>query len=447
MLGLHFRFTVFFLANLLLLTSCGKLIEYQPMGADDTYKVPLEFTVGSSFGMSESKQSLYQRIHSKEAVSFRGLTQTLVEDHYRNWVGRRKNLKNPSFDQALKRVRSFATPFESEELGDIKEAVEGRVEAVSGQRPVYNAQAVSILDIPYSKRMQAFSGTSLLLISLREAWGNARIEKNNIVAIYESGHVLPGYLFKKEGEWHLVGIETAVGKKGRVLYGPLKEALQQRLMRLVKLNYWTMIELFKFEADNIVDMANQALKLTAEEFGIADPAYLIESRFKREVDYSKLAWSPFSFGNPDIGVGDRNRSSFEEEPRAKLPRANPNITVLHNSPTPTKPAPETKTEGKFVATAKDPTYPYQVNKEGLLGCWDYARRVWINIPFQKEKETGFYLIRFNPCAFSKPGYPLPELPIKLIAPTPMPPGRGGPYGAGPYRSYTPSPDDDFDADE
>ncbi len=439
-----FRFflAAFTASGLILFSGCGTPIDSKPQSATDTYKIPLQFTVGTSFGLSESKQVLYQRIQNKESVSFKAITETLIEDHYRNWIDRRRDLNNPSFAQALKRIQSFATPFESAELGDIKETLEARVEGVSGQRPVYNSRAVSLLDIPYSRRMQAFSGTSLLLVALREAWGRTRLEQSHSVAIYESGHILPGYLVQKEGKWHLVGIETAVTNKGRVLYGPLEDALKARLLRIVDAELWAVVELFKFEADNLVDLANQALKLTAEKYSIADPAYLVESRFRREADYSKLAWSPFSFGNPDIGVGDRSRASFEEAPRSELPRANPNTTVLHKS-APVQKIPDSKSEETFDAFG-EPTYPYRevADSEGIDGkkfqCWHFQRREWVDLVHEKEEATGFYIIRYNPCEMSKENYEPVPLPLKLIKTSYERP----PYDYGGYYDSDSDVDDD-----
>jgi hypothetical protein len=303
---------------------------------------------------------------------------------------------------------------------------------------VYNALSFSIFDIPYAKRMQAFSGTALLSIALRGALGKTKLEKSNLVVIYESGHVLPGYLTLVDGVWQLTGIETAVKNKGRVRYGSLKSALKQRLMRIVDAPLWALVELFKFEADDVVDMANQALRLTAQKYGIEDPAYLVASRFKREVDYGKLAWSPFTFGNPDIAPGDRSRASFEEQERAKLPRTNPNITILHQSkPLEETPTPTVKEKAQ---SFESPAYPYKEVADPSAPdgkrfyCWHYIRREWVPLVHQKKPDQETYVIRFNPCAISLPNYePVPP-PLKLEPPVYKPPPLGG-------RGYLPGYDD------
>ncbi len=404
--------------------------------------------VNSSYFPNPLKQAIYEKILGGETILYGEITQALMKDQFANWKERNRKTEKPEIQDTYSRIQSFSPALLSAQPEDIKKAFDESFIKSVGKTLTYNSQAISVVDTLQDGKLQSYSGTMLLMLALREAWGKDKLSASNMVAIYESGHVLPGYVVKKDDGWHLYGIETTVEGAGRIVYGPISAAVNERMLRIVDADYFAIVDLFKFDADNIVDLANEALRKTAEKYEIPSPPYLVAQRFRRETDYGKIAWSPFSFGSPDVGTKDRVRVALEESPRSKLPRTNPNITIIHKPapPKPEDPAPEeeegegampvTPTLGRvskyprslLTASADEeaatqkievPTYPYRqipdLRKEGevRLQCWNYDRNQWMDMPHELIDEV--YWIHFNPCDLGKGAYePLPEQ-IKIRA--------------------------------
>jgi hypothetical protein len=416
------------------IAGCSKLIETSPKNSDDAVEVPLSFTISSSYFNSSTKESLYRRLADGQVVSFSGLTDATIEAHHKNWVDRHSDAKNPSLERTLKDLHRFSSPFESQTPEEIKETIESRVSEFAGQPLVYNANAISLLDGPYGKRTQAYSGTLLFLVTLRNALGKAASDAANLVVIFESGHLLPGYLTQENGEWLLTGIETAVSGKGKIEYGPVNQALKERMLRIVSADLFLWVDLFKFEVDDLVGMANSALRLTSEKYAFSDTAYLAPERFKREANSSKLAWTPFSFGSADVSATDRERAKLDVEKRSALPQLNPNITIQHaiKLPPPPVSAPAPTPQS---TTETNPTYPYREIASAdapdgkVFQCWDFIDQKWVDMPHRKEGDV--YYIKTNPCEHPPQPYELLPLPLKLEIPEMAPP-LTSPYGASPY---------------
>jgi hypothetical protein len=437
-------FRILSVLGVLALAGCGGSMGKISSSSEALMKIPLHLIVNSPYFVNEQKQAIYERVRGGESVPFGEITQAMVRDQYANWIDRHKDSKNPpTIADFYSTIQGLGSGLAAQELGAVKVEVDARLATKQGVPLKYNAQAISVMDTAYDKKVQNYSGTMLLFLALREAWGRDKFQSSGLVAIYESGHVLPGYVLKVNGEWHLIGVETTVSGAGRVLYGPLAQAVKTRMLRIVDADLFCIVELFKFEADNLVDLANEALKATGEKYSIAEPPYLVAQRFRREADYGKIAWSPFGFGSIDIGTGDRERVVLEESPREKLPRANPNITIVHKpdaTPDPKKSTPP-KTVKPVPFSQEFSNYPYQEikanNKDGkLFQCWDYSKRKWVDMPHLKVEDE--YLISHNPCAYSKPGN-YEELPAPLRIRGPM---RGRPPGAYPGSyppSYSPTP--------
>lgn len=388
---------------------CGKgLLTKAAILQDPTFS-PLSFSVSSEYFLTESKRDLYRSLAAGESVAFGAISRALMEDHFRSWKDRHQEDER-ELDEMIRGVQGLVGGLPSNELGETKAALEAKLLGATGAPLIYNAQAISVFDTLYTNRAQAFSGTLMLTLATRENWGKAKIDAANLVVIYESGHVLPGYMQKVGDEWHLVGVETAVEDTGRVIYGEINHAMQKedRMIRVVDAQLFALVELYKFDADDILDMANQALTQTAARYGIIEPSLLVRERFKRQVDYGKLAWSPFGFGNPDVGQGDRVRAKLTEAPRKELPRANPNLTIFHIAPTPAPTLEGLGGNQSGEIQLRDP-YPYREladeNAEGgrKFQCWDYTKKIWIDIP-TKRTEDGRYAVLHHPCKEVTPGY-------------------------------------------
>lgn len=386
---------------------CSERIQITPRNAQDAVALPLKLNVSDGLIVEESKRAVAKRIAEGLPVSYAGLTETLLEAHYDNWVARHPKARNPSFKSVLNTFRSLAAPFASTELSQMKAEIEKRAgDFAYPQALVYNARALSVLDAPYDKRVQSYSGTLLFLLSLRQALGPEEMAKRNLVVIFESGHLLPGYLAEENGEWVLFGLETSAAGSARVSYGPLAQAKMARALRIVDADLFVWVELYKFEAVNLLESANQALLLTAEKYGIADYSPL-EETFRREVNPALLDWTPFSFGSSDKRDQDRERALLTEAARSELPQESPNVTIQHAMA-----APAIEPVAPAIEKAVMNPYPFrQVPAAAAPGelvtqCWDYIRQAWVDIPHRKEGDKFF--IRFNPCAYSKEDYePVP----------------------------------------
>ncbi|MBY0372280.1 hypothetical protein K2X33_16485 [bacterium] len=423
------------------LAGCGNAVRDRFAAASGPAGQQLALTISAPSFLTDTKRDIYFALRDKKEVTFGDITYALMEDHYNNWVERHPDQENPSLEDVAKRVDEAAKLVTSEDLAENKNAVE---KGLSRGTLVYNATAISILDILYTNRTQPFSGTALQQIVWRRTWDAKKFADRNIVLIYESGHVLPGYLKQIDGAWHLFGTETAVEGTARVVYGPLNKAVKARMLRIVDANLGALVDLFKFEADDVVGLANQALQLTAEKYGIVDPPYLVRERFRREPDFGKIQWSPFLFGNPDAGKTDRTRAAFEEQAREKLPRLNPNITVLFTDEPAPQQTPTTLPKG---AQFDAPPYPYREIKvpktdhpEGrAFQCWDYKKHEWITMSHTSSGDR--VRVLRNPCQQSKMDYPELPLPLELYKEKPRPRTGGGYRGYGGYND-----DDDYDSD-
>ncbi len=411
---------LFLLLALLLLNSCGSGLRTKPDASREPLSAgPLQFTVSGIGMLSDRQLSIYEKIQAGEPVAFGEVTHALIERHHAYWQAKHEPKQIQSVNDYISEFQSFLSPLPAD-MGEAKVAIENNSAKRWPGRLIYNSQAVSYLNVLHFRRTQSYSGTYVMELALRETLGRDAFEALNPVVIYESGHVLPGYVryvtVGKEQVAELVGIETTVAGQGRVLYGPIKDLGPKRMLRIVDANLWAIIELFKFKADNLVDLSNQALRLTSEKYGIPNVPYLVASSFKIEIDTFKIQWSPLGFGNPDIGRNDRERSTFDQEPRAKLPIPNPNSTIYH-SPGPTKPTPKIAVDLPSVVEGPTiPSLPYREvptgTEERRFECWDYSKSVWVKMPVEEDVENGYFIVLAHPCKASRTEYPPLPLPLK-----------------------------------
>lgn len=95
-----------------------------------------------------------------------------------------------------------------------------------GKSWIYNKEANSPFDVMFRQRMQCYSGTVIHTLAWRLG-GKDYYQKQNPVVIYESGHILTGYMVpNKSGKFEMFGIETTVEGKAIKKYG-LTEKLNQ----------------------------------------------------------------------------------------------------------------------------------------------------------------------------------------------------------------------------
>ncbi len=413
---------VLLLSFSLWLIGCTDKIQIAPRDAQDAVTSPLKLDLANGLLLKESKRKIAQRLAEGLPVSYTGVTDALLETHHENWVARHPKARNPSFKNVLSTFHSLASPFSSSELPQIKEEIETRAgDFVHPQTLVYNARAISALDAPYDKRIQSYSGTLLFLMTLRQALGAEGVAKQNLVVIFESGHVLPGYFVKNGDQWELNGIETTVAGTGQISYGPMNEAIKTRVLRVVDADLFILVDLYKFDALNLKDLANQALTITAEKYHFALNTAL-DSAFVREVKATQLDWTPFSFGSRDTRDQDRERAPLTKASRNELPHVSPNMTIQH-----AKAATSTEAEPAAPTIEKATMNPYPFRQvqapnspnELISQCWDYVKQAWVDIPHRKEGEKFF--IRFNPCAYSKEHYepvPPPLFLEPVVTPAP-----------------------------
>jgi hypothetical protein len=398
---------------------CSAKIQVAPRNAEDAVTLPLDLALADGGLLTENKRNIARRVAEGQPVSYAGITETILEAHHENWVARHPKARNPSFKQVVNTFRLLAAPLTSSELPQMKAEIEKRAgDFVYPQALVYNARAVSVLDAPYDKRIQSYSGTMLFLLSLRQALGPEGVAKRNLVVIFENGHILIGYVVKAGDQWELHGIETTVSGTGHVNYGPIAKAKQERRLRIVDADLFIWVELYKFVATNLVALTNQALEKSAQMYDFAEPDQLDDNTYHREVNTACLDWTPFSFGSKDTRDQDLERTSFAEAVRNDLPQASPNMTIQR-----AKAVEQAEAATPTIEKAAMNPYPFrQVPAPSSPGdlvpqCWDYAKQTWVDIPHRKE--GGKYFIKSNPCIYSKADYePVP--PPLYIEPSATP---------------------------
>lgn len=252
----------------------------------DTATRTLELQVNEN-QLPASLKDLAKKLNQREDISFDQLTRAWIEQHRAVYFARQNNNTGPvvGVDRAhypysvIGKLVSSMTRRQSPTTN--KGEYEGELENfLSKMRPPlvklqYQAAATTLFDAIIDGRLQGYSGTVLNQIVFR-ALGSKLYRDFNFVVIFESGHVLPGYVenarINGERKLYLYGMETMTSGKGIKFYGELSQ-LQNvaQPIRVVDAELFALIEIFKSHVTDPAQLnlaVEKALKVTAEKYGI-----------------------------------------------------------------------------------------------------------------------------------------------------------------------------------
>ena len=187
----------------------------------------------------------------------------------------------------------------------------------------YNKDHTHIINVPKSSRLQCYSGTYNLNLLLRKTYDLKTFHSQNLVVIYEPGHILNGFV--RNGQ--LFGVESTTLGKSLVDYGKIKNVSGK--IRIIDAEYFAIYETLKKYLSNSIEFGNQALEATAKKYKIDNIMLISEDT---SLDYDEDTLLDYNYGvfavpgKKDLPQGDITREKMEIVKRTDLPKdGNPNI--------------------------------------------------------------------------------------------------------------------------
>ncbi|MCB0392514.1 MAG: hypothetical protein KDD58_14590 [Bdellovibrionales bacterium] len=215
-----------------------------------SYEGLANFELIQNAKLSDGQKKISEKVAKGEKVEFELLTNELIAMHYREakTQGELKDIRETTSRASIKMLADHVTglaKLTSKNMGEFKVKYEDKLEDMHNRSLIYNSKKTNINDIIYEGRMQCYSGTYLNQVTLRKYVNHVnQFDELNSVVIYESGHVLPGFISKdKDNDWQLTGIETTVGGKAQKIYGKVKSL--DGALRIVLAHDFALSEIFK----------------------------------------------------------------------------------------------------------------------------------------------------------------------------------------------------------
>lgn len=210
--------------------------------------------------LDKDRQTLHDKIEQGELIPFNELTDALIELHRKHG---QKEISSNELNGLLLKFRSGAN---KSNPSKVKESSEDAIFAHFKEDSAYSAAAASIADICTQNELQCYSGTVLNQVLARKLLGRDDFQKQNSVIIYESGHVLPGYMEREEGDWRLYGIETTSLGPAQINYGLTKNL--KRDIRIIDASDWILSEIFEDCMTKPKEFAEEVLARTSKQYHI-----------------------------------------------------------------------------------------------------------------------------------------------------------------------------------
>ena len=179
----------------------------------------------------------------------------------------------------------------------------------------YNQTYKSIFDVLQYGKLQCYSGTMLYLLSKK--WLPTNLSVKDVV-IFESGHILPGYMVWNKNHWELVGIEMTAAGYSQINYGDTKKLNQA--IRIVHSIDYIKYEARKSDLISPNDIVDKMLKRASLNFQI--PIDRTEEKvlsYIQSTGVDSLNSSHFAFGIAKDIPGDKERSVIDIETRFQVP--------------------------------------------------------------------------------------------------------------------------------
>ena len=237
--------------TLALNTACSKKKDsHNPHKGYVNYGELNNFDIIDGVQLTDNQKKIAEKVKKGKDIEFELLTKEMVAMHYREAKSQgemkdiSENNTQTSFQMIASSVKGLKT-LNQDNMGEFKTKYEAKLEEIHKKPLVYNMEMTNINDIFNVGKMQCYSGTYLNQVTLRNHVSHVnKFDNLNPVVIYESGHVLPGFIKRdKQNDWELVGIETTVGGKGKKIYGKVKDL--DRALRIVLAHDFALSEIFK----------------------------------------------------------------------------------------------------------------------------------------------------------------------------------------------------------
>lgn len=270
--------------------------------------------------LDKDRQALHNKIENGEMIPFNELTDALTEWH------RKRGEKEPSSNELNAILLKLRTGANKSNPHQLKVSTDDALFAHFKEDSDYNANATSIVDICKNNELQCYSGTVLNQVLARKLLGRDEFQNQNPVIIFESGHVLPGYMEPKiGGGWHLHGIETTSLGAAEVTYGDTTKL--NRDIRVIDAKDWILSELFEDCMAKPKEFADEVLARTAKGYGI--PLAVTEKAIHDKhapntnmtvgaLKGAALNASIFGFGTSNPSAGRVARGHFTKKTRDEI---------------------------------------------------------------------------------------------------------------------------------
>ncbi len=244
---------------LISLTACGgsKKKSYPFNAADLGIKV-------NESSLNGFNSLVYKDLKSGKEASNEKYLNALIEMQRSYFKASSKNDNTLSGLDLKKLYSEELVTTNSSDIFTLKINLEKNLNNKTGLDLDYNVDAVNLFS-SFNGEMQCYSGTLSLEVARRSTGDMKAYEKTHPVMIFESGHILPGFMEKVEDAWHLVGAESTVAGRGEKKYGDVKTL---KRVRVIAAPYFVALEIFKFVTTNMQQTFEKALLETAEYYGI-----------------------------------------------------------------------------------------------------------------------------------------------------------------------------------
>lgn len=363
--------------------------------------------------LKSRKLQIAKRTLAKDKVSAKEIADVLIIKHF---LAAKKGIAE--YITVRERLNTLASTLTASPTNEWKLNYENLLAKLyfSEERLVYNRDAISTAHVLLNNRMQCYSGTTLFLtLSAISVAPHA-----HTVAIFTSGHVLPGYIEMVNNEPHLVGVETTAAGKALVQYGKTKAINGD--IRVVDAHQFLFMELFKEDIKNI-DSNLKIVQTTIEKYGFL-PNALREFSPTENQTSDMLNASLFGFGQSNVPAGDTARESFDQKENLDY-----RIIEMPTGDVRFEQAPEYKNCADMnLSNLGHPEEAFNqacFHNDRLIAFYDYLRQLpqaneysysythQDSGPFQREKTTGH---RSNPnCSLVKRGEKLDSFSVGFSA--------------------------------
>lgn len=292
------------------MSSCSKKAEVKvtPIVEDTVDYAHLELDINPN-GLQGDLLSIANKINKKERVSFAKLTRLMVQKHldeYKGDTGEYKKIDDVlatlNSINMLDDMRLAGGPFD---MSDLKVTFETVIQGDTKKDFIYNKQESNILSRLVINKAQCYSGTYIMQVLLRLTSLEAFNEINPVV-IFESGHVLPGYVVAIEDSFELFGVEMTNNGRALKKYGKTKNL--NREMIVISAHDFAIVEIYKNDLKNSQDVVFNAKDHLAKLYNIDLITTSPHAKGKSNASIDRddvLNATPFGFGDTShIPEGD-----------------------------------------------------------------------------------------------------------------------------------------------